>query len=131
MKKWKADGNYRMMGLTAFFVVAASMLFYFLLFRTKTLGKGLRRWNATRNIKRPTETIIDNKIGKRRTAELLEEGKKLAELIAAKKAVREEGTERLRRILMQRYDRDVIDVLATINPYSGRVFISARLRKKE
>ena len=43
MKKWKADGNYRMMGLTAFFVVAASMLFYFLLFRTKTLGIGIAK----------------------------------------------------------------------------------------
>ena len=99
--------------------------------RTKTLGKGLRRWNATRNIKRPTETTIDNKLSKRRTAELLEEGEKLAELIAAKKAVREEGTERLRRILSNRYGREVIDVLASVNSFNNRVYISARFRRKE
>ncbi len=39
--KWKPDNHYRGIAVTAFLVVAASMLFYFLLFRTSTLGKGL------------------------------------------------------------------------------------------
>lgn len=99
--------------------------------RTKTLGKGLRRWSSTRNIKRPTETIIDNKISRRRTAELSEEAAKLAELIAAKKAVREEDTENMHRILERRYGRDVIDVLASVNSFNNRVYISARFRQKE
>lgn len=99
--------------------------------RTKNLGKGLRRWSSTRNIRHPTETIIDNKIGRRRTAELTEEAAKLAELIAARKAVREEDTEELRRILEQRYGREVIDVLASVNSFNNRVYISARLRRKE
>ena len=36
--KWKPDKSYRAIGVTAFLVIAASMLFYFLLFRTRTLG---------------------------------------------------------------------------------------------
>ena len=99
--------------------------------RTKNLGKGLRRWSSTRNIRRPTETIIDNKISRRRTAELTEEAAKLAELIAAKKAVREEDTEELRRILSNRYGREVLDVLASVNSFNNRVYISARFRQKE
>ena len=40
-KEWKPDQNYRMMGLTAFMVVAASLLFYFVVFKTSSLGKGI------------------------------------------------------------------------------------------
>ena len=64
-------------------------------------------------------------------ADLTEQAAKLAELLAAKKAVKEEDTERLRRILENRYNRGVIDVLASVNPFTGRVYISARLRRKE
>lgn len=39
--KWKPGHGYRSFGITAFIVIAASMLFYFLLFRTSTLGVGL------------------------------------------------------------------------------------------
>ena len=39
----KVDGTYKSIGLTAFLVVAASMLFYFFLFRTKTLGTGIAK----------------------------------------------------------------------------------------
>lgn len=41
--KWKPGHGYRNFGITAFIVIAASMLFYFLLFRTSTLGVGLSR----------------------------------------------------------------------------------------
>lgn len=41
--KWKPGHGYRNFGLTAFIVIAASMLFYFLLFRTSTLGTGIAR----------------------------------------------------------------------------------------
>lgn len=99
--------------------------------RTKTLGKGLHRWNATRNIKRPTEIITDNRIGKSRTEELTEEAEKLAELSKAKKAVREEQSEKLRRILEKRYKREMIDVITSVSPLTGRVYISARFRQKE
>ena len=40
---WKPDKNMRTIAVTAFLVVAASMLFYFFLFRTTTLGFGLSK----------------------------------------------------------------------------------------
>ncbi|MBP3855090.1 MAG: hypothetical protein IK990_05690 [Ruminiclostridium sp.] len=91
--------------------------------RTKGQGKGLHRWNATRNIKRPTETIIDNKFSRKRTAEL-------SELVKAQQAVRHEQNEQLRRILENRYGRELIDMIPTVNPVTGRVYISARFRPK-
>lgn len=92
--------------------------------RTKGQGKGLHRWNGTRNLKRPQETIIDNKFSKRRTAEVLD-------LVRAQQAVRQEKTEQLRRILEARYDRELADVITTVNPVTGRVYISARFKRKE
>lgn len=92
--------------------------------RTKGQGKGLHRWNGTRNLKRPAETIIDNKFGKRRTEEVLE-------LVRAQQAVKQEKTEQLRRILESRYDRELVDVITTVNPVTGRVYISARFKRKE
>lgn len=92
--------------------------------RTKGQGKGLHRWNATRNIKRPTETIIDNKFSRKRTTELLE-------LAKAQQAVRQEQNEQLRRILERRYNAEVMDVIASVNPVTGRVYISARFNKQE
>lgn len=92
--------------------------------RTKGQGKGLHRWNGTRNLKRPTETIIDNKFSKRRTEEVLD-------LVRAQQAVRQEKTEQLRRILEARYDRELADVITTVNPVTGRVYISARFKRKE
>ncbi len=47
--KWKPTHGYRNIGITAFIVVAASMLFYFLLFRTSTLGVGLGKVIAVMN----------------------------------------------------------------------------------
>ena len=92
--------------------------------RTKNLGKGLHRWNATRNIKRPIETILDNKLSRRGTAELLE-------LVRAQNAAKQEKTEQLRRILEKRYDRELLDVISTVNPITGRVYISARFKKRD
>ena len=92
--------------------------------RTKGQGKGLHRWNGTRNLKRPQETIIDNKFSRKRTGELLD-------LVKAKQAVKQELSEELRRILERRYDRELIDVISTVNPVTGRVYISARFRAKE
>lgn len=92
--------------------------------RTKTAGKGVRRWNATRNIKRPIETIIDNKFSRRRTEEMIE-------LVRAKQAVKYEQAEQLRRILEKRYDREIADISSMINPITGRVYISARFKKRE
>lgn len=92
--------------------------------RTKTIGKGLHRWNATRNIRRPKEIINDNKFNRKRTAEI-------AELIRAKNAVKQEQTEALRRILERRYDRELLDVITSVNPVTGRVYISARFKKLE
>lgn len=89
--------------------------------RTKTLGKGLHRWNATRNIKRPQETVIDNKFSRKQTNEI-------GELVRAQKAVREEKHEQLRRILEKRYGREIIDLITTVNPVTGRVYISARFK---
>ncbi len=92
--------------------------------RTKGQGKGLHRWNGTRNLKRPVETIIDNKFSKRSTAELLE-------LVRTQQAARQENTEALRRILERRYDRELVDVISSVNPITGRVYISARFRQQE
>ena len=92
--------------------------------RTKTLGKGLHRWNGTRNLKRPPETIRDNKFSRKQTDEI-------GELVRAQKAVKEESTEKLRRILERRYCRACMDVISQVNPVTGRVYISARFRKKE
>ena len=39
--EWKPDQNIRKIGLTAFTVVAASLLFYFVVFKTSSLGKGI------------------------------------------------------------------------------------------
>lgn len=91
--------------------------------RTKGQGKGLHRWNATRNIKRPKETIIDNKFSRKRTDELLD-------LVKARQAVKQEQSETLRRILEKRYDREVLDVISTVNPVTGRVYISARFMRE-
>ena len=92
--------------------------------RTKGQGKGLHRWNGTRNLKRPQETIVDNKFSRRKTADLLD-------LVKAKQAVKQEQSEQLRRILERRYDRELIDVISSVNPVTGRVYISARFRAKE
>ena len=92
--------------------------------RTKGQGKGLHRWNGTRNLKRPTETIIDNKFSRRRTAELID-------LVKARQAAKQEESKELRRILERRYDREVIDVISTVNPVTGRVYISARFKARE
>lgn len=91
--------------------------------RTKTIGKGLHRWNATRNIRRPKEIINDNKFNRKRTAEIVE-------LIRAKNAVKQEQTEALRRILERRYDRELLDVITSVNPVTGRVYISARFMRE-
>lgn len=92
--------------------------------RTKGQGKGLHRWNGTRNLKRPVETIIDNKFSRKKTGELLD-------LVRVKQAVKQEENEQLRRLLEKRYDRELIDAITTINPVTGRVYISARFRAKE
>lgn len=97
--------------------------------RTKTLGKGVRRWNATRNIRRPVETVIDNKFSRSRTEELAENAEKYTELIKAKNAVKCEQYESIRRILERRYRREVIDILTSVSPITGRVYISARFRQ--
>ncbi len=92
--------------------------------RTKAAGKGMHRWNATRNIKRPVETIIDNKFSRKRTDELLD-------LVRVRQAVKQEQNGQLRRLLEKRYDRECIDVQTVINPVTGRIYISARFRPKE
>lgn len=92
--------------------------------RTKGQGKGLHRWNGTRNLKRPQETIVDNKFSRKRTGELLD-------LVKAKQAVKQEQSEELRRILEKRYDRELIDIISTVNPVTGRVYISARFKARE
>lgn len=92
--------------------------------RTKTLGKGLHRWNATRNIKRPPETVIDNKFSRKQTNEV-------DNIARAQKAVKEEKHEQLRRILEKRYGREAIDIITSVNPVTGRVYISARFKRKE
>lgn len=92
--------------------------------RTKGQGKGLHRWNGTRNLKRPVETIVDNKFSKKRTAELLD-------LVKAKQAAKQEENKELRRILEKRYGRELVDIISTVNPVTGRVYISARFKAKE
>ena len=91
--------------------------------RTKSLGKGSHRWNGTRNLKRPPETVIDNKFSRKQTNQI-------DELVRAQRAVREENAEQLRRILERRYRREVIDLISTINPFTGGVYISARFLKE-
>ena len=59
-----------------------------------------------------------------------EEAAKLAELLKAKKAAKTENTEALRRILERRYRRELIDVITSVSPVTGRVYISARFRQK-
>lgn len=44
MNKKKQKNPYLQIGMTAFFVLAASMLFYFLLFRTSTIRLGLKKF---------------------------------------------------------------------------------------
>lgn len=99
--------------------------------RTKTLGKGVRRWNATRNIKRPIETVTDNKFSRRRSEELAENAAGYAEILKAKSAVKGEQYETLRRILERRYRREMIDVITSVNPVTGRIYISARFRQRK
>lgn len=103
--------------------------------RTKSLGKGVRRWNATHNIKRPTETVIDNKLSRRATEAYIAEGREYARTLqdtkTLKDAVRSEEWEKLRRLLEKRYDRELIDVISTINPFSGRLYMSARFRRRQ
>ena len=91
--------------------------------RTKTIGKGMHRWNSTRNIRRPKEIINDNKFSRKRTEDM-------TALIRAKQAVKQEQTEALRRILERRYDRELLDVITSVNPVTGRVYISARFRRE-
>lgn len=91
--------------------------------RTKGQGKGAHRWNATRNIKRPPETVIDNKFSRKRTDELLD-------IVRVRQAVKQEQNETLRRILEKRYDKELHDVISTVNPVTGRVYISARFKAK-
>ena len=90
--KWKPDKTYRTLGITAFLVVAASMLFYFLLFRTSTLGSGLSKVVSVLNpiiygyiiayILNPVMTVIENSIYKIIKKAELHPGKK------RKKAIR-------------------------------------------
>ena len=68
--RWKHSKEYRQIGITAFLVVAASMLLYFLLFRTSSLGVGISKILTVLNpviygfiiayILNPQETIIEN-----------------------------------------------------------------------
>ena len=103
--------------------------------RTKTLGKGVRRWNATRNIKRPTVTIMDNKMSRRATEGFIAEGRAYAQTLleakTIKEAVKSEQWEKLRRILEKRYDRELIDVISSVNPFTGGVYVSARFRRRQ
>lgn len=102
--------------------------------RTKSPGKGVRRWNATRNIKRPVETVIDNKFSRRQTEGFISDGREYAQTLAdsrmIKEAVRSEQWEKLRRTLEKRYKRELIDVISSINPFTGRVYVSARFRPR-
>lgn len=43
LNDWKPDKEYKKLGVTAFFVVAGSLLFYFLLFKTASIGKGITK----------------------------------------------------------------------------------------
>lgn len=93
--------------------------------RTKNLDKGRRRWNCTRNIKRPVETVVDNRFSKKQSAELIADAREI------QKAVKAESWERLRRLLEKRYDREMIDVIASVNPVDGHVYLSARFRRQQ
>ena len=86
--------------------------------RTKNLGKGLHRWNGTRNLKRPKETMSDGKLSRKQTAALIS-------------AVKQEQSEALRRIVEKRYGREAIDVISSVNPVTGRVYVSVRFRQEE
>ena len=48
----RLEKHYRKIALTAFLVIAASMLFYFLLFRTTTLGFVLNKIFAVKQTKK-------------------------------------------------------------------------------
>ena len=43
LNDWKPDKEYKKLGVTAFFVVAGSLLFYFLLFKTASIGNGIAK----------------------------------------------------------------------------------------
>ena len=68
--RWKHSKEYRQVGITAFLVVAASMLLYFLLFRTSSLGAVISKILTVLNpviygffiayILNPQETVIEN-----------------------------------------------------------------------
>ena len=90
---------------------------------TKGQNKGAHRWNGTRNLKRPSETIIDNKFSRKRTTEILD-------LVRVRQAVKQEQHADLRRMLEKRYDRECVDIQTVINPVTGRVYISARFLQK-
>ena len=92
--------------------------------RTKNLGSGTRRWNCTRNIKRPIETVTDNRFSRRRTEELLN-------AFDIKNAVKLEAWEDLRRLLEKRYDKELTDVICSVNPVDGHVYLSARFRRQQ
>jgi hypothetical protein len=92
--------------------------------RTKNLGSGTRRWNCTRNIKRPVETVNDNRFSRRRTEELLN-------AFDIKNTVKLEAWEELRRLLEKRYDKELADVICSVNPVDGHVYLSARFRRKQ
>ncbi len=89
--------------------------------RTKTMGKWLHRWGSTRNIKRPAEWVNDRHYGKRMTREIAE----------VKNAVKEERTEKLRRILEKKYGRECIDVIHKVSSFTGWLYVSARFKPKE
>lgn len=101
-----------------------SMAEYLAKSRTKNLGDGRRRWNCTRNIKRPVETVVDNRFSRRRTDEILE-------AFRIKNAVKLEAWEEMRQLLEKRYDREMIDVIASVNPVDGHVYLSARFRRQQ
>ena len=92
--------------------------------RTKTEEPGRRRWNGTRNLKRPFETTIDNRFSRKQNDRVID-------LVRAQNAVKQEQHGELRRILEKRYRRELSDVTATVNPVTGRVYISARFRRQE
>ena len=72
--KWDQDPRYRQIGLTAFIVIAASMLFYFFIFRMATLGSALEKVFSVLNpiiygyiiayILNPQETFIESLVYK-------------------------------------------------------------------
>lgn len=90
--------------------------------RTKSVEKGARRWNCTRNIKRPVETTADNRFSGKQTDRILD-------AIKIVETVRSEEWEALRRLLERRYRRELSDLRSSVNPVDGHVYLSARFRR--